>query len=81
MIKELRTKSIKHKIALQLLQKEDKNRQWRTLVRSKRYKISKKQDSKLPLLGAHIAKALIWFDFCFTALRLILGHFGRGQLT
>ena len=24
---------------------------------------------------------LIWFDFCFTALRHILGHFGRGQLT
>ena len=22
-----------------------------------------------------------WFDFCFTALRHILGHFGRGQLT
>ena len=24
---------------------------------------------------------LIWFDFCFTALRHILGHFGHGQLT
>ena len=24
---------------------------------------------------------LVWFDFCFTALRHILGHFGRGQLT
>ena len=23
----------------------------------------------------------IWFDFCFTALQHILGHFGRGQLT
>ena len=23
----------------------------------------------------------IWFGFCFTALRHILGHFGRGQLT
>ena len=22
-----------------------------------------------------------WFDFCFTAIRHILGHFGRGQLT
>ena len=22
-----------------------------------------------------------WVDFCFTALRHILGHFGRGQLT
>ena len=22
-----------------------------------------------------------WFDFCFMALRHILGHFGRGQLT
>ena len=22
-----------------------------------------------------------WFDFCFTALQCILGHFGRGQLT
>ena len=22
-----------------------------------------------------------WFDFCFTALQHILGHFGRGQLT
>ena len=22
----------------------------------------------------------IWFDFCFTALQHILGHFGRGQL-
>ena len=27
---------------------------------------------------AHIR---IWFDFCFTALQHILGHFGRGQLT
>ena len=26
-------------------------------------------------------KDLIWFDFCFTALWHILGHFGRGQLT
>ena len=25
--------------------------------------------------------AKIWFDFCFTALRHILGHFGHGQLT
>ena len=24
---------------------------------------------------------MVWFDFCFTALRHILGHFGRGQLT
>ena len=24
---------------------------------------------------------LVWFDFCFTALRHILGHVGRGQLT
>ena len=24
---------------------------------------------------------LVWFDFCFTALQHILGHFGRGQLT
>ena len=24
---------------------------------------------------------LVWFDFCFTALRHILGNFGRGQLT
>ena len=24
---------------------------------------------------------IIWFDFCFTALQHILGHFGRGQLT
>ena len=24
---------------------------------------------------------VVWFDFCFTALRHILGHFGRGQLT
>ena len=24
---------------------------------------------------------LVWFDFCFTALQYILGHFGRGQLT
>ena len=24
---------------------------------------------------------LVWFDFCFTALRHILGHFGRSQLT
>ena len=23
---------------------------------------------------------VIWFDFCFTALRHILGHFGCGQL-
>ena len=23
---------------------------------------------------------LFWFDFCFTALQHILGHFGRGQL-
>ena len=23
---------------------------------------------------------IIWFDFCFTALLHILGHFGRGQL-
>ena len=26
-------------------------------------------------------RLLVWFDFCFTALRHILGHFGRGQLT
>ena len=25
--------------------------------------------------------SLVWFDFCFTALQHILGHFGRGQLT
>ena len=24
---------------------------------------------------------LVWFDFCFTALQHILGHFGHGQLT
>ena len=24
---------------------------------------------------------LVWYDFCFTALQHILGHFGRGQLT
>ena len=24
---------------------------------------------------------VIWFEFCFTALQHILGHFGRGQLT
>ena len=24
---------------------------------------------------------LVWFDFCFTALQHILGHFGRSQLT
>ena len=24
---------------------------------------------------------LVWFDFCFTALKHILGHFGRSQLT
>ena len=23
----------------------------------------------------------VWFDFCFTALQHILGHFGHGQLT
>ena len=23
----------------------------------------------------------VWFDFCFTSLKHILGHFGRGQLT
>ena len=23
----------------------------------------------------------IWFDFCFTALQHILGHFGRAQLS
>ena len=23
----------------------------------------------------------VWFNFCFTALRHILGHFGRGQFT
>ena len=28
-----------------------------------------------PFLGC------FWFDFCFTALQHILGHFGRGQLT
>ena len=26
-------------------------------------------------------RGLVWFDFCFTALQHILGHFGRGQLT
>ena len=25
-------------------------------------------------------RGLVWFDFCFTALQHILGHFGRGQL-
>ena len=25
------------------------------------------------------AKILVWFDFCFTALQHILGHFGHGQ--
>ena len=24
---------------------------------------------------------IFWFDFCFTTLQHILGHFGRGQLT
>ena len=29
----------------------------------------------------HIPKCfLVWFDFCFTALQHILGHFGHGQL-
>ena len=28
-----------------------------------------------------IISKLIWFDFCFTALQHILGHFGGGQLT
>ena len=23
---------------------------------------------------------LVWFDFCFTAIQNILGHFGHGQL-
>ena len=29
----------------------------------------------------YCAKVWFWFDFCFTALRHILGHFRRGQLT
>ena len=31
----------------------------------------------LPLL----TRGKVWFDFCFTALQHILGHFRRGQLT
>ena len=36
-----------------------------------------------PSLLAHTSSEsiLVWFDFCFTALRHILGHFRRGQLT
>ena len=34
-----------------------------------------------PQLVCEHVKDLVWFDFCFTALRHILGHFGRGQLT
>ena len=46
--------------------------------------------SKRELVREEISKMLeqgivppsqFWFDFCFTALRHILGHFGRGQLT
>ena len=32
-------------------------------------------------LSSNESNDLVWFDFCFTALRHILGHFGRGQLT
>ena len=31
--------------------------------------------------GETVQMFLIWFDFCFTALQHILGHFGRGHLT
>ena len=31
--------------------------------------------------GILIGYSLVWFDFCCTALRHILGNFGRGQLT
>ena len=34
----------------------------------------------LKVLRSVICKYLVWFDFCFTALQHILGHFGRGQL-
>ena len=30
--------------------------------------------------GWKVVVALVWFDFCITALQHILGHFGRGQL-
>ena len=29
---------------------------------------------------ASLSVILFWFDFCFTALQHILGHFGRGRL-
>ena len=35
----------------------------------------------LNLMFSQDQKFLVWFDFCFTALQHILGHFGRGQLT
>ena len=31
--------------------------------------------------STHVRSKDFWFDFCFTALQHILGHFGRGQLT
>ena len=31
--------------------------------------------------GDDILLLLLWLCWCFTALRHILGHFGRGQLT
>ena len=34
-----------------------------------------------PFIPSILFLVLVWFDFCFTALRHILGHFGRGQLT
>ena len=31
-------------------------------------------------LSSFAAGVKFWFDFCFTDLQPILGHFGRGQL-
>ena len=33
------------------------------------------------ILGNKLKNIEVWFDFCFTALQHILGHFGRDQLT
>ena len=39
-----------------------------------------KQGGKIKIIKNSL-KLEFCFDFCFTALRHILGHFGRGQLT
>ena len=47
-------------------------------LRSQQAKLELSEDLTIAPLQCYLR---IWFDFCFTALQHILGHFGHGQLT